>query len=157
MTTQNCQKCGCPIQWDKLIDKTFTKKDGSTGHGWWREDLSKEEHTKERCQHAHTVHAWNNSQKVDSILNELEKKGSQKSEPIKVNWPTMPAQYTPDQTNLMDAEEIYCKMAYDVVRARHPGMDENSNTFGQIVSAVEGHLIQCGKILAIRELRSEKE
>lgn len=74
----------------------------------------------------------------------------------KVNWPTAPAQYTPDQQNLMDAEEIYCKMAYDIVKTMHPTLDENSNLFGQMVNAKESHLVQLAKIKAIRELRSEK-
>lgn len=146
MTIQNCQKCGCSIAWDKLIDKTFTKKDGSTGHGWWREDLSKEEHTKERCERMAHSNEWRST------------KTEAKSAPVeKTIWPSSPAQYTPDQTNLMDAEEIYCKMAYDIVKAMHPNLDENSNLFGQMVNAKESHLVQLAKIKAIRELRSEKD
>ena len=147
--TQNCQKCGCPINWDKTIDKTFTKKDGSQGQGWWREDLSKEEHTKERCEGFTKSNEWNKT--PGSGL------PKQTTQPIeKTVWPTAPAQYTPDQQNLMDAEEIYCKMAYDIVKTMHPTLDENSNLFGQMVNAKESHLVQLAKIKAIRELRSEK-
>lgn len=148
MTTQNCNKCGCPVAWDKLIDKKYTKKDGKEVIGWWREDLSKEIHSKERCE---------NFTKTGDFSKVSSSKTGVDNPQEKTIWPTAPAQYTPDQRNLMDAEEIYCKMAYDVVRGRHPNMDENSNIFGQIVNAVEGHLIQCGKIKAIRELRSEKD
>lgn len=140
--TQNCQKCACPIQWDKLIDKTFTKKDGSQGHGWWREDLSKEEHTKERCEKMANSNEWRTANNIES-----------KSAPVeKTIWPTAPAQYTPDQQNLMDAEEIYCKMAYDIVKTMHPTLDENSNLFGQMVNAKESHLVQLAKIKAIRDI-----
>ena len=50
MSVSKCNKCKCPITWDKTINKTFTKKDGTVSTGWWREDLTKQEHTKERCQ-----------------------------------------------------------------------------------------------------------
>ena len=142
--TQNCQKCNCPIQWDKLIDKTFTKKDGSQGHGWWREDLSKEEHTKERCQKMESSGEW----RIRQTGYDLSKDRPEQ----KTIWPTAPAQYTPDQQNLMDAEEIYCKMAYDIVKTMHPSLDENSNLFGQMVNAKESHLVQLAKIKAIRDI-----
>jgi hypothetical protein len=145
--TQNCQKCNCPINWDKLIDKTFKKKDGSQGHGWWREDLSKEEHTKERCEQL--AKSWEFVPKQNEIA---------QRETEKTVWPNSPTDYTPDQTNLMDAEQIYCKMAFDLVKSMHPTMDENSNTFGQIVNAKEGHLIQLAKVKAIRDLEiTQKE
>ena len=146
--TQNCQKCACPIQWDKLIDKTFTKKDGSQGHGWWREDLSKEEHTKERCENFAKSGEWNKS--LGASRSAPEKNREFVNE--KTIWPTAPAQYTPDQQNLMDAEEIYCKMAYDIVKTMHPSLDENSNLFGQMVNAKESHLVQLAKIKAIRDI-----
>ena len=76
-----------------------------------------------------------------------------KTAPVeKTTWPTAPAQYTPDQQNLMDAEEIYCKMAYDIVKTMHPSLDENSNLFGQMVNAKESHLVQLAKIKAIRDI-----
>ena len=143
--TQNCQKCGCPINWDKTIDKTFTKKDGSQGQGWWREDLSKEEHTKERCEGFTKSNEWKKTPGSG-----LPKQTTQPTE--KTVWPSAPAQYSPDQQNLMDAEEIYCKMAYDIVKTMHPSLDENSNLFGQMVNAKESHLVQLAKIKAIRDI-----
>ena len=73
-----------------------------------------------------------------------------------VNWPTLAGEYTPDQEATLQAEEIYCQMAVEATKKLHPKLDPNSSTFGQIVSAKEGHLIQLAKIKAIRELRSEK-
>ena len=145
--TQNCQKCNCPINWDKTIDKTFTKKDGSQGQGWWREDLSKEEHTKERCQQMANSNEWRVRQTGYTLSKDQHEPPAQKT-----IWPTAPAQYTPDQQNLMDAEEIYCKMAYDIVKTMHPTLDENSNLFGQMVNAKESHLVQLAKIKAIRDI-----
>ena len=50
MTVNKCNKCNCPVFWDKTINKSYNKKDGTKVVGWWREDLSKQEHTKDRCQ-----------------------------------------------------------------------------------------------------------
>ena len=49
MTKQSCKNCNCPIFWDKTINKSYTKKDGTKVTGWWRESASSLEHTKDRC------------------------------------------------------------------------------------------------------------
>lgn len=145
MTTQNCKYCGCPVNWDKLINKSYTKKDGKQVNGWWREDLSKEEHTKERCENFQKTNEWRTSTNKETPKPQTEN----------VNWPNELTEYSPDQQNVLLAEQIYCQMAVEATKKLHPNMDPNSSTFGQIVSAKEGHLIQLAKIKAIRELKEK--
>ena len=50
MTSQNCNLCNCPVIWDKTLSPPLNSKRAKEKKmGWWREDLSKEIHTKERC------------------------------------------------------------------------------------------------------------
>src|SRR3990167_7367023 len=50
MTSQLCNQCNCPVIWDKTLSPPLNSKRAKEQKmGWWREDLSKEIHTKERC------------------------------------------------------------------------------------------------------------
>src|SRR3990167_3151088 len=50
MTSQNCNLCNCPVIWDKTLSPPLNSKRAKENKlGWWREDLSKEIHIKERC------------------------------------------------------------------------------------------------------------
>jgi len=49
--SQPCNKCQCIINWDKMLNPPTTSSRAKEGKpGWWREDLSKEVHTADRCQ-----------------------------------------------------------------------------------------------------------
>jgi len=49
--SQPCNKCQCVINWDKMLNPPTTSSRAKDGKpGWWREDLSKEVHTADRCQ-----------------------------------------------------------------------------------------------------------
>lgn len=93
---------------------------------------------------------------VDSVCFEKQKGIIEKaveagtSARLSTKWPTS-MEFSPEQVALMDAEEIYCRMAYEVAKSRHPGLDDK--TLGPIVNATEQNLIQLAKTKAIRELK----
>jgi len=48
--SQPCNKCQCVINWDSLLTPpSGSPRSKDNKMGWWREDLSKEIHTKIRC------------------------------------------------------------------------------------------------------------
>jgi len=50
MNSQPCNKCQCPVIWDKTPSPPPNSKRAKEKKlGWWREDLSKEIHVEERC------------------------------------------------------------------------------------------------------------
>lgn len=138
--TQNCQKCGCPINWDKLIEKVYKKKDGSMGSGWWREDLSKEEHTKERCETMSITNEWRQS------------KEAPKQE--KTDYGQVPEWLNDQAENIKIAWKGYASLAASLVDEVQPTLDNRTRSMA--VSAVIDQIIQMQKIKAIKELRSEK-
>ena len=94
-------------------------------------------------------------EKQKSIIDKATQAGSQaRQELAKSNWPQL-GEMTPDQSALMDAEEIYCSLGYQIAKTRHPHL--NDRELGPIVNATMQNLIQIAKIKAIRELRSQKE
>ena len=132
---QNCNKCNCPVNWDKLIDKTYTKKDGTQGHGWWREDLSKEEHTKTRCE---------NFAKSGEFG-----KTAPKTETPKANYGKIPDWLLNDSQVIKEAWRGYASVSAELVDEVQPNLD--SRTRAMAVSAVLDQLIQLQHIKAIKE------
>jgi len=50
LPSQPCNKCQCVINWDSLLTPpSGSPRSKDNKMGWWREDLSKEIHTKIRC------------------------------------------------------------------------------------------------------------
>lgn len=143
MESKPCNKCTCPLVWDRDL-KDPRPADKAKNKGWWREDLTKELHTLERCKKFQDSGEFKKTSQTSE---------SQKSE--SVNWPKMVYDFSPEQIATLEAEEIYCIMAVEATKKLHPALDPNSSIFGQIVSAKEGHLIQLAKIKAIRELKEK--
>jgi len=51
LPSQPCNKCQCVINWDSLLNPpSGSTRANDNKMGWWREDLSKEIHTKIRCE-----------------------------------------------------------------------------------------------------------
>jgi len=69
----------------------------------------------------------------------------------KVVW-TKLDEKTDDQTQLQEGEGMFNSLAYETAVSRHPDMSQNSNTFGQIVNAIETHLIQLALVKATKEI-----
>lgn len=128
---QNCNRCKCPVAWDKLIDKTYTKKDGTQGHGWWREDLSKEEHTKDRCEKFVQSGEW-----------------GQKTE-AKVNYGKIPDWLLNDAPSIKEAWRGYASISAELVDECQPSLD--ARTRAMAISAVISQIIQMQQIKAIKE------
>lgn len=148
MESQPCNKCACPLVWDREL-KDPRPADKAKNKGWWREDLTKELHTLERCKKFQDSGEFTLGGSRQAPV----KIESQKSETV--NWPKIVDDFSPEQIATLEAEEIYCIMAVEATKKLHPTLDPNSSTFGQIVSAKEGHLIQLAKIKAIRELKEK--
>ncbi len=65
MKVQPCNKCSCPIKWDMSLEPPM-KRDKK---GWWREDLSKEPHTLERCKKFQNSKEFMEKQSVENAQN----------------------------------------------------------------------------------------
>ena len=71
-----------------------------------------------------------------------------------VNWTVLPEEdVSADMKQLMSGLDMMRALAYQNAKELHPDMSVNSNTFGQIVNANIGHLIQLAKVKAIKELK----
>ena len=71
----------------------------------------------------------------------------------KVNWPEV-GELTEDEQVLVGGLKRMRALAYKDAKDVHPDLDENSNTFGQIVNAGITHLTQLAKVKAIKEIKS---
>jgi hypothetical protein len=70
----------------------------------------------------------------------------------KVNWnPMSEDDKSDDMKELVIGLKTMRSLAYGDAKDIHPELDENSNTFGQIVNAGITHLIELAKVKAIKE------
>jgi len=69
-----------------------------------------------------------------------------------VSW-TDPGELTEDEEILLSGLKRMRALAYKDVKDVHPDLNENSNTFGQIVNAGITHLTQLAKVKAIKEIK----
>ena len=67
---------------------------------------------------------------------------------------TDPGELSDDEQILVDGEKRLESIAYKIAKDSHPDMDENSNTFGQIVNAKTSHLEMLMLIKALKEKSS---
>jgi hypothetical protein len=69
-----------------------------------------------------------------------------------VNWiPISDDDKSEDMRELVIGLKTMRSLAYGDAKDMHPDMNEHSNTFGQIVNAGIGHLIELAKVKAIKE------
>lgn len=138
MTTQNCNRCKCPVVWDRLIEKTFTKKDGTQGHGWWREDLSKSEHTRERCEKFLATSEFATTSQLPTTT-----KTEQKADYGKIpDWLLI------DAPSIKEAWRGYASISAELVDECQPNLD--TRTRAMAVSAVISQIVQMQTIKALK-------
>jgi hypothetical protein len=69
----------------------------------------------------------------------------------KVNWEEVPEELTEDEQVLLGGLKRMRILSYKDAKEVHPDLDENSNTFGQIVNAGITHLVNLALVKATKE------
>ena len=135
-----CKKCGRKVKW---VTKTYGGKYNPSTTVRNADD-----------ENAHNVKVGDKNWVCSTVTGFAENTRSvvQQATETKVVWEN-PGEFTDDEQLLLSGLKRMRVLAYKDAKDVHPDMNENSNTFGQIVNAGITHLTQLAKVKAIKEIK----
>lgn len=104
---QPCNKCGCPVVWDPLFNpppESNRAKDGKKG--WWKEDLTKNIHTLDRCKNFQKTKEFLDQAKTSSDGHKVTAENAVEQDPRPTTTRQAPIKERPDGVKELDISKL---------------------------------------------------